>query len=75
MIITDFVKQTILRIGAVVTIPIRTNLVVESAQVLWNKELGVGEIKLYVKPTEKSEASQKSVTERQDERTRSRYSE
>ena len=52
MIITDFVKQTILRIGAVVTIPIRTNLVVQSAQVIWNKELGVGEIKLYVKPTD-----------------------
>ena len=67
MIITDFVKQTILRIGAVVTIPIRTNLVVESAQVIWNKELGLGEIKLYVKPTEKVEASQKSVTERQDD--------
>lgn len=67
MIITDFVKHTILRIGAVVTIPIRTNLVVQSAQVIWNKELGVGEIKLYVKPTEKDETSQKSDTERQQD--------
>ena len=52
MIITDFVKQTILRIGAVVTIPIRQNVKIDSVQVIWNKELGLGEIKMYVKPTD-----------------------
>ena len=52
MIITDFVKQTILRMGAVVTIPIRQNVKIDSVQVIWNKGLGLGEIKMYVKPTD-----------------------
>ena len=60
MIITDFVKQTILRIGAVVTIPIRQNVKIESVQVIWNKELGFGEIKMYVNPTCPQESVQSS---------------
>jgi len=61
MIITDFVKQTILRIGAVVTIPIRQNVKIDSVQVIWNKELGLGEIKMYVKPTAHQESVQSSA--------------
>jgi hypothetical protein len=74
MIITDFVKQTILRIGAVVTIPIRTNVIVETTQVIWDAKLGVGELRVYVKPcdlaTAKVEGPKKSVTERQDDPAR-----
>lgn len=67
MILTDFVKQTFLRMGVVVTIPIRQNVGVESAQVIWNKELGIGEIKLYVKTLEKIETSDQPLPQKQDD--------
>jgi hypothetical protein len=74
MVITDFVKQTFLRIGSVVTIPIRKNVIVETTQVIWNAKLGIGELRVYLKPcdlaTAKVEGPKKSVTERQDGPTR-----
>lgn len=51
MVLTDFVKQTFLRIGSVVTIPIRKNVIVETTQIIWNAKLGVGELRVYLKPT------------------------
>jgi len=66
MIITDFVKQTFLRIGAVVTIPIRQNVKIDSVQVIWNKELGLGEIKMYVKPTDEPHLHQSQPYQQSD---------
>jgi len=44
----DFVTKTVLRIGSVLSVPIRQNVKIESVQVVWNKALGAGEIKVYV---------------------------
>ena len=74
MVLTDFVKQTFLRIGSVVSIPIRNNAIVETTQIIWDAKLGVGELRVYLKPcdlaTDKSEGPKKSVTERQDDPAR-----
>ena len=48
MIVTDFIKQTFLRIGSVVTIPIRTKIKIDHTCVIWNETLGTGEIKIYL---------------------------